>query len=212
MLIPFSKLINKYNIRPKGILHVGSSLATEAETYYKNGIERTAWIEAIPDVYSKMVKNVLKYPNTQTVNACIDETVKEVEFNISSNGGESSSIFEFGEHSKLHPDVTFTDKINLTTCRIDSLNLDLTGFDFLNIDLQGSELSALKSMGTLINQFNYVYLEVNKKETYKGIPLFDEVKVWLIEKGFELKEVVWVGDCWGDAYFERNLKVRNGKA
>lgn len=203
MLIPFSNLIAKYGIKPKGVLHIGASTGQECETYYKNGVERTAWIEAIPNVYSQLVKNVLKYPNTQTVNACIDETVKEVEFNISSNGGESSSIYEFGEHSVLHPDVTFTDKINLTTCRIDSLNLDLTGFDFLNIDLQGSELSALKSMGTLINQFNYVYLEVNKRETYKGIPLFDEVKAWLRDKGFEVKEAVWVGDCWGDCYAER---------
>jgi len=203
MLIPFDKLIKKYGINPKGVLHVGASTGQECEIYYKNGVQRTAWIEAIPNVYNELVKNVSKYHNVQTVNACIDETVKEVEFNISSNGGESSSIFEFGEHSKLHPDVTFTDKIKLTTCRIDSLNLYLKGFDFLNIDLQGSELSALKSMGALINQFNYVYLEVNKKETYKGIPLFDEVKAWLTTKGFEFKEVIWVGDCWGDAWFMR---------
>jgi len=203
MLIPFDKLIKKYNIKPKGVLHVGASTGQECEIYYRNGVERTIWIEAIPEVYLQLVKNVSKYKNTQTINACIDETVKEVEFNISSNGGESSSMYEFGEHSKLHPDVTFTDKIKLTTKRIDSLNLDLTGFDFLNIDLQGAELSALKSMGTLINQFNFVYLEVNKKETYKGIPLFDEVKAWLRDKGFEFKEAVWVGECWGDAYFER---------
>ena len=209
MLIPFDKLIKKYNIKPKGVLHVGASAGQECEIYYKNGVDRTIWIEAIPEVYLQLVKNVSKYPNTQTVNACIDETVKEVEFNISSNGGESSSMYEFGEHSKLHPDVTFTDKIKLTTKRIDSLSLDLTGFDFLNIDLLGAELSALKSIGTLISQINYVYCEVNKTEVYKGIPLFDEVNEWLTNNGFEFKEVAkWVKNnkgqnAWGDGFWIR---------
>jgi len=208
MLIPFDKLIKKYNIKPKGVLHVGASTGQECETYYRNGVERTIWIEAIPEVYLQLVKNVSKYQNIQTINACIDETVKEVEFNISSNGGESSSMYEFGEHSKLHPDVTFTDKIKLTTKRIDSLNLDLIGFDFLNIDLQGAELSALKSLGTLISQINYVYCEVNKTEVYKGIPLFDEVNEWLTDKGFEFKEAVWVKNhkgqnAWGDGFWIR---------
>ena len=159
-----------------------------------------------------MWKNVQKYPNVQVFNACIDEKFREVEFNISSNGGESSSIFEFGEHETMHPDVKFIDKIKLKTTRLDAIELNLDKFeypfDFINLDIQCNELSALKSLGILINGFNYVYLEVNKMETYKGCPLFDEVSQWMIENGFELKEVIWVKnqkgqEVWGDSFWMR---------
>lgn len=212
MLIPFAELIRKYNINPKGVCHIGSSWGQEAESYYSNGVKQTIWIEAIPEVFEKLWENVQKYPNVQVFNACIDESFREVEFNISSNGGESSSIYEFGEHEKMHPDVKFIDKIKLKTTRLDAIEMNLDKFeypfDFINLDIQGNELSALKSLGILINRFNYVYLEVNKIETYIGCPLFDEVSQWMIENGFELKEVVWVKnqkgqEVWGDAFFIR---------
>ena len=215
MLIPFKKLIEKYDIHPTGVLHVGGSTGQEAEAYYSNGIKQTIWIEAIPEVFEKLWQHVQNYPNVQVFNACIDEAFKEVEFNISSNGGESSSIHEFGEHTAMHPDVTFTDKIKLKTQRIDSLELNLDKFehpfDFINIDIQGNELSALKSLGILINKFNYVYLEVNKTEVYKNIPLFDEVTQWLNENGFEFKEAVWIKNhkgqnAWGDGFWIRKTK------
>jgi hypothetical protein len=34
MLIPFEKLIRKYNIHPKGVLHVGASTGQEAKDYF----------------------------------------------------------------------------------------------------------------------------------------------------------------------------------
>ena len=92
--------------------------------------------------------------------------------------------------------------------RIDSIFNDLSDYDFINLDIQGNELSALKSLGSLISQINYVYCEVNKTEVYKGIPLFDEVNEWLTDKGFEFKEAVWVKnhkgqDAWGDGFWIR---------
>lgn len=211
-MIPFSQLIKKYNLNIKGIIHVGSSTGQEAEAYYSNGVVQSIWIEAIPDVFEQMWKNVQKYPNVQVFNACIDEKFREVEFNISSNGGESSSIFEFGEHETMHPDVKFIDKIKLKTTRLDAIGLNLDKFeyhfDFINLDIQCNELSALKSLGILINKFNYIYIEVNKRETYKGCPLFEEVNQWLYENGFEFKEAVWVKnqqgqETWGDAFYMR---------
>ena len=211
-MIPFSQLIKKYNIQPKGVLHVGSSTGQEAEAYYSNGVVQSIWIEAIPDVFEQMWKNVQKYPNVQVFNACIDEKFREVEFNISSNGGESSSIFEFGEHETMHPDVKFIDKIKLKTTRLDAMELNLDKFEypfeFINLDIQCNELSALKSMGVLINNFNYIYIELNKREVYKGCPLFDEVNQWLYENGFEFKEAVWIKnekgeESWGDGFYIR---------
>ena len=212
MLIPFKKLIEKYKIQPKGVLHIGANDGFEAKAYYDNGVVQSIWVEALPDVFEKLWLNVQKYPNVQVFNACIDEKIREVEFNISSNGGESSSIFEFGEHATMHKDVTFVDKIKLKTTRLRDMELNLDKFeypfDFINLDIQCNELSALKSMGILINNFNYIYIELNKREVYKGCPLFDEVNQWLYENGFEFKEAVWIKnengeESWGDGFYMR---------
>jgi len=208
MLIPFPSLIAKYKISPKGVFHIGANNAFEAASYYSNGVERTVWIEALPDIYEEMKAVVSKYPNAIALNACIsNKDFKTVEFNVSSNHGESSSMLEFGTHKIHHPDVTFIDKIKLTTIRVDTLvnlkNIDIRDYDFLNIDLQGAELLALQSMGDLLRGFKYLYIEVNSASVYENCPRFEEICEYVGEYGFEMKEVKWTGAHWGDAYFEK---------
>lgn len=208
MLIPYDKLVSKYNIQPTGIIHVGANNGAECKTYYDNGVTKTIWFEPIPKVFEQLIKNTSIYPNVLCFNELINE--KEIEFtlNISDNNGESSSIFDFGEHKEMHSNVHFNGIIRLKAKRLDNILNDITGYDFINLDIQGAELSALKSLGTLINQINFVYCEVNRTEVYKKIPLFDEVNEWLEGNGFEFKEAVWVKnnkgqDAWGDGFWIR---------
>lgn len=212
MLIPFPELIRKYNIKPKGIFHCGANLSQEIDWYYDNGVERSVWIEAIPDVYKQMKNIISKYPKTIGINACIsDENGKEVTFNIASNHGESSSMLDFGTHSTMHPDVTFIDSIKLKTKRLDAIilekSINIKEFDFLNLDLQGSELLALKGCGDYLRMFDYVYIELNRDELYKGCAKFDEVNAYLIKFGFELKEIKWTGAGWGDGFYMKNKEA-----
>lgn len=213
MLIPFKTLKAKYGINPTGVLHIGASTGQEARDYYNNGVERSVWIEAIPSVFKELQANVAKYPDALAINACITDVDGDlIEFNISNNEAQSSSIFEFGTHSTAHPEVIFVDKIKCTTERVDTLfksyELNPYRYQFLNIDLQGAELLALKSMGELINKVEYIYVEVNKAELYKGCPLVEDIAEYLIARGFELKQVEWCGNFgWGDAFFMRENKA-----
>jgi hypothetical protein len=62
-------------------------------------------------------------------------------------------------------------------------------------------------MGSLLSQFNYLYLEVNKKETYVGGALVGEIDEYVAGFGFERAETAaWIGDAWTDAFY---LKPRN---
>lgn len=212
MLIPFPELIRKYGILPKGVIHCGANLAQEIDWYYDNGVERTIWIEAIPSVYKEMKNIISRYPKTIGINSCLsDINGHEVIFNISSNHGESSSMFDFETHSIHHPDVTFVDSIKLKTKRLDAIllekSINIKEFDFLNIDLQGAELLALKGLGDNLRMFDYVYIEVNRDELYKGCAKFDEVNDYLSDFGFELKEVKWTGAGWGDAFYMKNKEA-----
>lgn len=202
MLIPFDTLCKKYSIKPEGVFHIGANNGAECEIYYANGVKRSVWIEALPDVYKELKEVVSKYPKTIALNACVsDVDGHTVQFNVSSNHGESSSMLEFGSHSQAHPDVTFVDKIRLVTSRVDSLiikkGINIREFDFLNIDLQGAELLALKGMGDMLRLFKWCYIEVNLSDVYINCAKFDEVTAYLKDFGFELKEVKWTGANWG---------------
>lgn len=190
-------------------MHIGGSHAEELEAYISTGIERMIWIEAIPKVFEKMKARLEPYPSAIAINACIaDVNGKEVDFKITNNEGQSSSILELKHHLIAHPDVYVSDVLHLTTRNIDSIinerGYDLTYYDFLNIDLQGAELLALKGMRENIHKINYAYLEVNQKELYEGCALIEEIDSFMKAHGFKRVETKWAGDTgWGDALYLR---------
>lgn len=209
MLIPFERLISKHKVNITGVLHCGASIGQEAKEYAKLGVQNMVFIEADPDIYQKLKANVANYPNAIPINACLsDEDNKEVEFHLANNGGQSSSILEFGTHTTAHPEVKFVGSIQLTTKRLDTLieefNLNIHEFNFLNMDLQGAELLALRGLGDYLKYFKYAYLEVNEQEVYKHCAKVEELDMYLIGYGFRRVETRWSGNHgWGDAIYIR---------
>jgi len=220
MLIPFDSLTQKYRFQPSGVLHIGANVGEEANAYHNLKVDRVVWIEAHPDIFKRLEANLQKYPNQVALNYCIGNVEnKDVVFNVSNNGSQSSSILELGTHKIVHPEVKYINKISMKMKRIDCINNELRyypaegssasvpyfyGLDFLNIDLQGAELLALHGMGDLLDQFKYAYLEVNWKELYKGCALFDEIVQFMKSKGFIFRESKECGHTsWGDAFWMR---------
>jgi len=143
MLIPFDELFKKYNIQPKGVLHLGANTGQEAEAYAAHGVGRVIWVEALQELAEACLRHVSQFPNKQEVyHACVsDVSGQMVKFNVASNGGQSSSFLEFGTHSKEHPSVRFTKSVSMETVRVDDLfkrnSIVIDGTWFLNADLQG---------------------------------------------------------------------------
>jgi FkbM family methyltransferase len=204
MFMNQAELMERYKLHPKGILHVGASEAQEAEAYHALGISRMIFVEAIPEVYIRMLSNISRYPNAEGINACVSDTsTKGVTFNIANNSGQSSSLLEFGLHRALHPEVEFSGTMKTNTVRIDELGLDLKDVDYLVTDLQGCDLRAIKGMGTLIDGFQAVYSEVNRGQTYINNDTIEEMDEYLGQQGFDRVEMVWVTESWGDALYLR---------
>jgi len=207
MLFNFDQLVNRWKIKPEGVLHIGASEGQEADAYIRNGIHRQIWIEAIPEVYETLKFNLKRNPNAKAVNACIsDRDGEQVTFHIASNGGQSSSMLDFDTHSQVHPDVKFVKDITLTTERIDTIfSPDYFKGDWLlNIDLQGAELKALHGMGNLLKSFKWAYIEVNKAHLYKDCPLIGDIDSYMGNFGFTRVDVKWCGTFqWGDAIYIR---------
>lgn len=196
-------LFIKHQIKPQGILHIGAHEGQEAPIYRAAGVENVIWVEGNPDIYQRLMSNLTyQYPEHKFIQALVSDVEEEVDFNISSNDGQSSSILEFGTHSQQHPDVIFVDQKRLFTRRLDNIFVHPFVADFLVMDIQGMELRALKGMGSLLNQFKWVYLEVNREEVYKGCGRIEEVEEYLGQFGFKGVQEIWHGG-WGDKFYSR---------
>lgn len=206
MMIDFNTLWPKYGIAPYGVLHLGGNTGQEAPVYNKFRVTEVIWIEAIPKVYEQLEENLKQYPGQVAINVCVGEIEgQEVEFNISNNESQSSSYLQLGHHKIIHPEVHYVDKFKAEVRRIDTIFANdafKTGDWFLNADLQGAELDAFKGMGSFIDDFKWVYTEVNKQSTYENCPLIEDIDYYLLQHGFERVETgEWVADSWTDALY-----------
>lgn len=206
MLIKIKDLCSNFNVSPKGVLHVGAHLAEEAKGYKQFNWGHTVWVESQQEK-AEHIRNLLDPDENTVIEATVwSESGIPMDFNIASNG-ESSSVLEFGSHSKNYPDITYTRKISVQTKRLDEvLPEDFQG-DFLNLDIQGAELEALKGIGSKISKFKWIYTEVNKEEVYKGCATVDKIDEFLLNYGYKRVATRWILKAgWGDAlYIQSNL-------
>ena len=201
MLIPLHELIKKYNIKIKGILHVGAHECEELSDYEKYlSRNKILWIEALPGKV-RLCKN--QFPDINIENAIVSDVIENVEFNVSNNG-QSSSILEFGLHSYYHPQVHYVTTFQGTTSLLKNIlpNYDIE-YNFLNFDIQGAELKALKGMEEYLYKVDYLYTEVNSDYVYKNCALVTELDDYLTKFDLIRVETSWTEYRWGDAFYIR---------
>lgn len=205
MLIP--DLFQKWNITPKGIIHIGAHRCEEREIYANCGCDdsKVIWVEGNKELYDEM-KNI---QGVQIYNAIIADTVKTVDFIITNNDGMSSSFLELKEHLISHPqcleEKRFKDLHTTTLTHLVKENsINMENYDFLVMDIQGAEYHALQGMVDILPHFKGMYIEVNQKELYANCGLLHQVEAFLEIHGFHLKDMNMLTELgWGDAYFER---------
>ena len=215
MLIPIAELKARFNIKIKGILHIGAHNCEELSDYISCGVNSSNiyWIEALPRLVEK---NKRINPHLNIYQAVIyDEDNKEIEFNITNCDGDvnnlqSSSILEFGSHKTSHPQVKLVDKVKMKTSRMDSVikkyNITMSNVNFVNLDIQGVELRALKSMESYLNNIDYIYTEVNTEEVYKNCDQMSDLTEYLAKHNFRLADArIYKQFGWGDAFFIKNI-------
>ena len=202
MLIPYGDLLQKYNLKVKGILHVGAHECEELNQYIQYGVNTIYWVEGQESLVHKMKQKGIKH----IYHALIDsEDNKEVTFHISNNG-QSSSILEFGTHLNHHPQVHYVSSTTQKTTRLDTWietnHIPIETLNFINLDIQGVELRALKSMEKYLKYIDYIYTEVNSEEVYKECDLIGSIDSYLIQFGFQrIDSRIYKQFGWGDAFY-----------
>lgn len=204
MLVKPIDLGRHWNVFPSNVLHVGAHIGEEKDLYEEAGWGSVIWVEAQPELVKNLAQK-LSASNDRVICATVwDEDGIPFKLKISSNSG-SSSLLEFGTHKDSYPQITFTDEIDVTTTRLDSI---LEGRDlpnFLNLDIQGVELQALRGLGNLINQLDYIYVEINFKEVYQGCTKLADLDEFLIQNHFgRVITRRYLRHGWGEALYIRN--------
>lgn len=213
MIFSYQFLLNKYNISPKGIIHIGAHYAEESTIYARCGTERVLWIEGNPSLLPIIQDNISIYTQNNVFQALLSDTDDdEIIFNIT-NASMSSSILALGTHKELYPDIKVEKELVLYSSRIDTfvkkIKIIINEYDFVNIDIQGAELLALKGFGDLLDNINYIYTEVNIDNVYEGCPLLDEMDEFLTLKGFQRVELSLKYKSWGDAFYIRKNTTKS---
>jgi FkbM family methyltransferase len=206
MLIPVEDLLRtlaEYAIPITGVLHIGAHNCEEKPFYDHLGISNVVWVEAMEEKVAQAKARGIQ----QIYQAVItDKDNEPVTFHISNNG-ESSSIFEFGVHTKYHPEVHYVGSRALTTTTVDTLltkhAIDTSKLNFWNIDIQGAEYKALKGGLDAFKHVDILYIEVNKEEMYKGCELVDKVEDLIAPFGFK-KVLDVTGPHCGDVVYIRS--------
>lgn len=210
MYVEIKKIINDYNLKIRGIIHVGGCKGEELFSYYKSKIKNIILIEANPDLikilkFKKFIYNNILRTNISIENfAAFNLDDKEVELNITNNL-QSSSILNLLKHSELYPNIIVNKKTKIKAQTINKMfkkNYDLSNFNFMNLDIQGAELKALQGSSEILSSMDAIYTEVNYEELYEGCPHVDEIDLFL--KDFNFKRVLTKTPehpTWGDALY-----------
>jgi FkbM family methyltransferase len=202
------KTFEKYLTDRRGAIHVGANVGEERNWYKEQGFSQVLWFEPNFSIFGQLQENIKGYENNLAFNIGIHDILKTAKLHISSNAGQSSSILELGTHKEHHPTVHYIRDEDIRLMRMDNF-LFLTGrnikdFNFLNIDVQGVELNVIKSFGSMFRALDYLYVEVNEEELYKGCALVTEIDYYVSQYGFERKATYMTSNKWGDAFYMKN--------
>ena len=207
MLIPFGALI-KYPKNINGIIHIGAHELEELKFYLDKKIDQVIWIEANPEKYDFIEKNIRPYKDMVLGKFAAGSIVNRSKLNIANNG-QSSSILEFGTHKESYPHIRYTKKTEIEIIPLDQWieekSIIRDKYNFLNIDIQGYELEALKGSIKQLSFVDYVYLEVNFRQVYENCSELKDIDDFMNKFKFKRVGIFKTNKGWGDAIYAKKL-------
>jgi FkbM family methyltransferase len=200
MLLNLDNLKEKYDLKIKGVLHIGAHVGQEFNTYQRLGIKNVMFFEPVPSTFQRLKENI--GDKAVLVNTALGNTIGEVEmFTETINQGQSSSVLEPEHHLVQHPNIQFTGKEKVSITKLDTFIKDKDNYNFINVDVQGYELEVFKGGSEYLKTIDYIMTEVNRAELYKGCARIEDLDLFLGEYGFNRLETTWDGGTWGDAFY-----------
>jgi FkbM family methyltransferase len=174
------------------VVDVGANIGQFAGLLRENGYKGTIIsFEPLPDAWEEIHRQS-KQDATWVVpsRTAVGAAPGQVDINISGNS-MSSSILEMNElHASAAPESTYIGKVNTPVITLDSYfsenQSQFTSEIFLKIDTQGYEMHVLQGAEKLLKHTRLIETEVSFTRLYEGQVLFDDIVLFMKERGFIL--------------------------
>lgn len=179
----------------KGVVHVGGQRQGQEAPLYANFNLPVVWIEALPNIFETLKKNISKYKSQIAIQALIADFLgTSYQKVISKKNSLSDFIYGFrkfvsGSHSfflnaNLHY-KDFTILKNKTLFQVyQENNLNASQFNFLVLDVRGTELLVLQGSEPILNNFDFIYIVFNTSKVHQEGCFWNELKHWLNQRNF----------------------------
>ena len=188
----------------RGVIHVGAHHGQEHEAYlteYGRNIT-THWFEPSADAFAVLKTNLSHDKEAELYNFALGAASGSLPlWTETANGGQSSSLAKPVEITELWPHLEFVEGDVVEVRTLDSFGI--TNANMMVLDVQGYELEVLKGAVETLSRVDHVFCEVNNIVMYEGCPNLQSLCDFLSPLGFELKEIWWVSDSWGDGYWKK---------
>lgn len=200
MIISLDTIVRDYNLKIRGVLHIGAHHGQEYADYVKHGIENMIFFEPVKSNFQELVKRLPI--GIRCINMALGNESGWMDMYIeTANQGQSCSLLEPGTHLKSYPHIQFPTKEAVAVERLDNISFDHSLYNMINIDVQGFELEVFKGAEETLESINIIYTEVNFEKVYKDCALVEDLDRYLSPYGF--KRVLTDGryGTWGDALY-----------
>lgn len=205
MILDLHKLVHKYSLNIRGVLHIGAHYGEEYDTYAQLGVKDMIFFEPVPSNFKVLAERI--GDSAIIHNVALGNKVGEVEMYVEdANEGQSCSVLNPVLHLQQYPHIHFNKKVTVPINKLDAYMLEPEKYNMINMDVQGYELEVLKGGTEFLHHIDYIMAEVNREEVYQDCAKIDQLIEFLSPYGFELVEVNWAGVTWGDGFFIKNNK------
>ena len=205
-MIDYEAVLRRYQVQPKGVLHIGGFDGAENGRYEAMGFANRLFVEAQPDTFAKLAKN-LEGTNAFCENYAISDRGGKAKLHVANNG-QSTSILPMAKHRDVYPHIEQTSELEIETIRVDDLlarsKYASLQFNFMNVDIQGAELLALSGATVALTTFEILNLEINFDRLYEGVPHVTQIDAFLSAFDFVRADTVLAHATWGDAIYVKD--------
>lgn len=180
MFVSTETMVRLWRIDPRGVLHVGAHLGEEKLEYERCGFGKIFWVEANPILCDKL----RKITSDEVFHGLVwSESNLDRKFYVGEDTFISSTLAP-GLINQIYPSLVFTSELNMKTTTLQELIPKTCEYNFINFDIQGAELHAMKGLGTLIDNVQYIYTEVSFVKLYKDSALLSDLDSFFEKQWF----------------------------
>jgi len=204
----------------KGVIQIGAAYGEQVDLFNKLNFKYQIYFEPVTRAYNTIKEKLIKnYPkaNTLIYNVAIGENDGLMKFfECGPNNSNSSSLLPFSKiATKYNPKLITAHEYDVPVWSLNNFINSCSSIvqdhvkhcNLLYMDVQGYEYFVIKGADKVLNQFDYIYTEVNHIPLYDGTILFREFNELMNKNGFILADLTPLIKSTGsqsNALYKRN--------